>query len=197
MRGLPAPDFLEVAPPEGHICLIGDDGTPLVAAVAETLTARGWRVVAWSPASDPAQIASILETHGPVAVFIHLNPPGDGALFSAADEARLKQVFLLAGRLKMTLTESAQRGWAAWLTVTRLDGALGLTGGGSPVAGGFFGLTKTLALEWPDVHCRAVDLAPELSVERAVACILAELHDPNRRLVEVGWSAAGRVTIEV
>ncbi len=197
MRGLPAPDFLEVAPPEGHICLIGDDGTPLVAAVAEALTARGWRVVAWSPASDPAQIASILETHGPVAVFIHLNPPGDGALFSAADEARLKQIFLLAGRLKTTLTESAQRGWAAWLTVTRLDGALGLTGGGGPVAGGYFGLTKTLALEWPDVHCRAVDLAPELSVERAVACILAELHDPNRRLVEVGWSAAGRVTIEV
>ena len=178
------------------MCLVSDDGTPLATALTEALIARGRRVVLWSPASDPAQIASILEMHGPVAAFIHLNPPGDGALFSADDEARLKHVFLLAGRLKTTLTESAQRGWAAWLTITQLDGAFGLTGKGSPVAGGFFGLTKTLALEWPEVHCRAVDLAPDLSVERAVALILAELHDPNRRLVEVGWSAAGRVTIE-
>ncbi len=195
MRALPAPDFLEVKLPEGHVCLVNDDGTPLTAALMDALTMRGWRVVLWSPASDPARVAAILETHGPVAAFIHLNPPDDSVLFSAADEARLKQVFLLAGRLKTALTESAQRGWAAWLTVTRLDGALGLTGSGSPVAGGFFGLTKTLALEWPDVHCRTVDLAPDLPVERAVACVLAELHDPNRRLVEVGWSMAGRVTI--
>lgn len=193
---LPAPDVLEVALPEGHVCLLTDDGTPLTAALTDALTARGWRVAVWSPAAEPAQVASILETHGPVAAFIHLNPPGDNALFSADDEARLEHVFLLAGRLKTSLTESAQHGWAAWMTVTRLDGTLGLRGGGSPVAGGFFGLTKTLALEWPDVHCRAVDLAPDLPVERAVACILAELHDPNRRLVEVGWSAAGRVTIE-
>ncbi len=196
LRALPAPDFLEIALPEGHVCLLTDDGTSLTAALTDALTARGWRVVVWAPASDPAQVASILETHGPAAAFIHLNPPGDSALFSAADEARLEHVFLLAGRLKTALTESAQRGWAAWLTVTRLDGALGLTGNSSPVAGGLFGLTKTLALEWPDVHCRAVDLAPDLPVERAVACLLAELHDPNRRLVEVGWSAAGRVTIE-
>jgi NAD(P)-dependent dehydrogenase (short-subunit alcohol dehydrogenase family) len=187
---------MKVALPKGHICLISDDGTPLPRALAEALAARGWHVVLWSPASDPAQLAAILETQGPAAIFIHLNPPGDGALFSADDEARLKHVFLLAGRLKASLTESAQRGWAAWMTVTRLDGALGLHGNGSPVAGGFFGLTKTLSLEWPDVHCRAVDLAPELTVDRAVACILAELHDPNRRLVEVGWSEAGRVTIE-
>ncbi len=193
---LPAPDFLEVTLPAGHICLISDDGTPLTVALTDALTARGWHVAVWSPTADPTRIASVLETHGPVAAFIHLNPPGDDALFSAADEARLKHIFLLAGRLKPTLTESAQHGWAAWMTVTRLDGALGLRGGGNPVAGGFFGLTKTLALEWPDVYCRAVDLAPELPVQRAVACILAELHDPNRRLGEVGWSAAGRVTIE-
>jgi len=196
VRALPAPDFLEVVLPEDHVCLMTDDGTPLTAALTDALTARGWRVVVWPPVSDPAQMASILETHGPVAAFIHLNPPGDSALFSADDEARLKHVFLLAGRLKTTLTESAQQGWAAWMTVTRLDGALGLRGDGSPVAGGFFGLTKTLALEWPDVHCRAVDLAPDLPVERAIACLLAELHDPNRRLVEVGWSTVGRVTIE-
>lgn len=196
LRGLPAPDCMEVTPPEGHICLIGDDGTPLSPALAEALTAHGWRVVLWSPASDPAELPSILATQGPVAAFIHLNPPGDGVLFSADDEARLKRVFLLAGRLQPALTGAAQQNWAAWMTVTRLDGALGLRGGGSPVAGGFFGLTKTLSLEWPNVHCRAVDLAPALSVNRAVACLCAELYDPDWRLVEVGWSEAGRVTLE-
>ncbi len=163
-------------------------------ALAEGLTARGWPVVCRPPLTDPAQLASIGETPGMVAVFIHLNPPGTEALFTADDEARLKHVFLLAGRLKAMLTAAAQHSWAAFMTVTHLDGMLGLTGG-SPLAGGFFGLTKTLALEWPAVHCRAVDLSPTLPIDRAVNCILAELHDPNRRLVEVGWSASGRVTL--
>jgi len=196
LRALPAPDFMDVVWPEGHVCLINDDGTSLPGLLSQALTARGWRVALWSPASDAVPLSSIIETHGPVTAFIHLNPPGDGALFSATDEALLKRVFLLAGHLKATLTESAQREWAAFMTVTRLDGALGMTGCGSPVAGGLFGLTKTLALEWPDVYCRAVDLAPTLPVDRAVALILAELHDPNRRLVEVGWSETGRVTLE-
>jgi hypothetical protein len=58
-----------------------------------------------------------------------------------------------------------------------------------------FGLTKSLGQEWPDVHCRALDLSPELDPEQAVCSILSELHDPNRLLVEVGYSPVGRVTL--
>ncbi len=196
LRALPAPDFLEVALPEGCVCVISDDGTPLGGALAVALTARGWHVALCPPAVDATRLPEILEIPGSPAVFIYLTSPGEDALFAAEDEARLKQAFLWAGHLKSPLTEAAQHGWAAWLTVTRLDGALGLHGGGSPVAGGLFGLTKTLALEWPEVFCRAVDLAPELPLDRAASLILAELHDPNRRLIEVGWSEAGRVTLE-
>ena len=146
------------------------------------------------------QLADIAAQHGPVAAYIHINPPGTGDYFSARDQALLKHTFLMAKHLQAPLTQAARQGYAAFITVTRLDGMLGLADGGSPVAGGLFGLTKTLALEWgaggpQSVFCRAVDLAPDLDTPHAIQHILAELHDPNRHPVEVGWNAQGRVTL--
>lgn len=201
---LPAPDALDWALPEGHVCLLCDDGTSLAATLAHALTAHGWRVALWAPTDSaeqiPALLAAVTAAHGPIAAYIHLNPPDAGECFSARDEALLKHAFLMAKHLKAPLFEAAGRGDAAFMTITRMDGVLGLTGSGSAVAGGLFGLTKTLALEWREagahgVFCRAVDLAPTLDVDRAVALLLAELHDPNRQLVEVGWSESGRVTL--
>jgi len=205
LRGLPAPDSLELRFPEGYVCLVSDDGTPLANALALTLTAHGWPTILWQPVPSEAQIqrqlANITETHGPVAAFIHLNPSGTNDYFSARDEALLKHTFLMAKHLKPSLTAAAHHSFAAFVTVTRLDGMLGLTGQDSPVAGGLFGLTKTLALEWRSagprgIFCRAVDIAPEMSTDQAICVILGELHDPNRRLVEVGWSERGRVTLD-
>ncbi len=204
LRGLPAPDSLELALPQGRICLVAGDSIPLTSALTEALTARSWRVALWQSVPNEVQmqqqLADITETHGPVAAFIHLNPPNTDGYFSARDEALLKQTFLMAKHLKVPLTEAAQQGYAAFMTVARLDGALALTGGGSSIAGGLFGLTKTLALEWHTaqprgVFCRAVDIAPDFEINQTVQAILAELHDPNRRLVEVGWSKRGRVTL--
>jgi hypothetical protein len=84
------------------------------------------------------------------------------------------------------------------MTVTRLDGALGL-GGGSDlgvVGAGLSGLTKTLRLEWPGVACRALDIAPQIDVEDAVDAIVSELRDPDRSIVEVGYGDEGRLTLE-
>ncbi|MBN2002558.1 MAG: hypothetical protein JXA21_04310 [Anaerolineae bacterium] len=204
MHVLPAPDALDRALPEGHVCLLCGDDTPLTLVLTQALTSRGWRVVLWSPPESPEQIplalASVAENHGPIAAYIHINPPDTGDCFSARDEALLKHTFLMAKYLKVSLFEAAQHGAAVFVAVTRMDGALGLTGNGSVVAGGLFGLVKTLALEWraagtQGVFCRAVDIAPTLDVDRAVATLLAELDDPNRRIVEVGWSETGRVTL--
>jgi len=201
---LPAPDVLDWTLPEGRVCLICDDGTSLASALAHALTARGWRVALWSPVESEEQIsaslAAVTGKHGPIAAYIHLTPPDAGERFSARDEALLRHAFLMAKHLKASLVESAQAGAAVFMAVTRMDGALGLTGNGSAVSGGVFGLTKTLALEWrgtgaAGVFCRAVDLAPALDVERAVALLLAELDDSNRQLVEVGWRESGRVTL--
>ena len=78
-----------------------------------------------------------------------------------------------------------------------MDGQLGLGGTTdfSPLSGGLFGLTKTLNLEWESVFCRAVDLHPGIPPEQAARHILAELHDPDLRVVEVGYTPEGRFTL--
>jgi hypothetical protein len=135
------------------------------------------------------QLAAI----GPVGAFIHLNPSltdAEGA------KAVVKHVFFLAKHLQGSLNAAASTGRSCFMTVTRLDGEFGLGGGEfEAISGGLFGLVKTLNLEWPQVFCRAVDLAPDLDPGQAVQHILAELHDPNRLIVEVGYGAQGRTTL--
>ena len=84
------------------------------------------------------------------------------------------------------------------MTVTRLDGALGLSGSADlgVIGAGLPGLVKSLSLEWEEVFCRAVDVAPILAAEDAAQAVIAELDDPDRLLVEVGRGPAGRVTLK-
>jgi len=95
------------------------------------------------------------------------------------------------------IAAAARSGFGAFLTVTRLDGALG-TGQEHTlgvVAGGLPGLVKTLRLEWEDTFCRAVDLSPRLDSHTAAAHIVAALHDPHRGLAAVALGRAGRTTL--
>jgi NAD(P)-dependent dehydrogenase (short-subunit alcohol dehydrogenase family) len=163
-----------------------------------------------------AQLAAV----GSVTGFIHVEPglgrarseigPSNGdngardaGFFSTDTKARLKHVFLIAKHLQSSLHASARNRRASFITVTRMDGALGMdeTGNFDAVAGGFAGLTKTLslewrAMEWRGIFCRTVDVAPQFDAAQTAQTILAELNDPNRRLVEVGHGPHGRVTIE-
>jgi hypothetical protein len=109
----------------------------------------------------------------------------------------VRHVFLLAGQLKQSLNEAARQGRGYFLTVARLDGKFGLgnTSDSSAVSGGLFGLTKTLNLEWQSVFCRAIDLDSALDASHAVQHIVAELHDPNCLITEVGYGAHGRTTL--
>ena len=55
------------------------------------------------------------------------------------------------------------------VTVSRLDGAFGLRGlamHGEPTSGGLAGLAKTAGHEWPEVHCKAIDLDPAFARDR-------------------------------
>jgi hypothetical protein len=45
------------------------------------------------------------------------------------------------------------------------------------------------------VFCRAIDLSSDLDVDQSVQYILAELHDPNCLITEVGYSFQGRTTL--
>jgi NAD(P)-dependent dehydrogenase (short-subunit alcohol dehydrogenase family) len=132
------------------------------------------------------------------AGFIHLNPAGRGALFDEQDKALVKYAFLMAKCLKPALTHVNGTGERkCFITLTRLDGALGANAGSdySAIAGGLFGLVKTLALEWDQVFCRAVDVPPDATGDQIAARLIAETHDPNRLLTEVGYGSHGRTTL--
>ncbi len=226
-RILPAPDNLDMDLPAGHICLVTSEGTRVTVNLVQSLAARGWPVVVLRfptivvPQSEalPESIACVdlvemnepalqacLENialhHGPVGVFIHLSSVGiksslNQVEFPEGEKALLKVIFLAAKHLQPALTAAAERGRAAFLTVTRLDGEFGLSADAdfSPIIGGLFGLVKTLNLEWDLVFCRAVDISPALESRQVVDHILAELSDPNRLVSEVGYTLNERSTL--
>ena len=86
----------------------------------------------------------------------------------------------------------------AFVTVSSIDGKLGLNGGeGDIEQGGLFGLTKSLKFEWPKAFCKAIDLAPELNVKESLEIILEELQDADQSIVEIGRPSKGeRMTLE-
>lgn len=203
LRPLPPPDWLEFDPSAEHVCVITDDDA-LSPRLAETLAAQGWRVALLRlPETDEAighALADIAATHGPIGAFVYIH---HGDALDA--RAQVKAAFFAAKHLHAPLTAAGAQmhaGRPAFLTITRLDGALGLAQNPKSKIqnswlGGLTGLVKTLAQEWPSVFCRVLDLAPTLAPEQAAQIILAELHDPDRRVTEVGYSESGRVTLGV
>jgi hypothetical protein len=150
------------------------------------------------------KLREIVDRYGMIGAFIHLNPvfqiEQDSKIrYPEKERAIVKQVFLMAKHLKKTLNQSANRGYSCFMTVARLDGAFGLRQNNSysAIGAGLFGLTKTLNQEWRSVFCRAIDLSPTLTTEESVESIIAELHDPNRHLTEVGYSSQGRMTLAI
>jgi NAD(P)-dependent dehydrogenase (short-subunit alcohol dehydrogenase family) len=96
------------------------------------------------------------------------------------------------------LRAAGRRGGAVLLTVSRLDGAFGLANldpGREPVDGALAGLAKTAAAEWPEVCCKALDLAGDFAgPDEAVALVVEEMLRVGP--AEVGLAAAGRCTLE-
>jgi hypothetical protein len=206
------------------VCLVTDDGSPVTVQLAQALTRQGSKVIVLSfplslvPSRSPlpegvvrveltdlseahlqTQMENLMTSYGSVNTFIHLHPrsplsPSNSSSQAETDKAIVRQVFLLAKHLKTALTSSQSR--SCFLSAAWLDGAFGLTRSidFSAIAAGLFGLTKTLDREWPTVFCRGIDFSSELKAEAVVDAILAEMHDPNLALNEVGYSAQGRRT---
>ncbi|AFY41388.1 type I polyketide synthase [Nostoc sp. PCC 7107] len=218
LKILSLPDSLEFSLPEGHICLITDDGSLTTSQVAQSLTERGWKVVVLSfPQAIIAQqapltagveritladmseellqhkLSAIATNIGTIGSFIHIHPQG-----VEQDKAIVKHIFFVAKHLKKPLTETANYTRSSFLTVVRLDGAFGLehnTNYGA-IAGGLFGLTKTLKWEWPKVFARSIDLSPAIDPQKSAEHIIAELCDSNLYINEVAYGSQGRVTLK-
>jgi hypothetical protein len=204
--------------------VVTNEGTAFTTQLAGMLSSAGWKVVVWNfpealvqPASrelngEHPQIVQpgpelgdlqaaweeLSEQHGRAGGLIHLHPQPTGLTdFHSRERALVKQVFFLAGLFDGGRTEPQPGERSLFLTVTREDGLLGTAGLRDHFheSTGFPGLIKTLRWEWPDVFCRAVDLDPALALEELTAAVLAEMHDPDRGLAEVGVNADGRMTL--
>lgn len=186
---------------------------PAVSAISRTTPSIEGVPVVSVAAGDEPSVATALESvtrgYGSVGAVVYLHPPSkceDGplAIVGANDRPGLRSLFVLAKLLRREFSKAAGGVRTSFITVTLMDGVLGTSGllgdapaaGDAPYAGGTIGLTKTLRMEWPETFCRAIDLDPAMGAEQAAVAILAELLDPDRRVVEVGYGPLGRITLE-
>ncbi|MFH2000160.1 MAG: SDR family NAD(P)-dependent oxidoreductase [Planctomycetota bacterium] len=165
-----------------HPIWITDEDTGLAQKIAEKLKSRGFsqaRVVPFPVAED-----SVLPN--PLAGLILLTPA------KGVDDDFLRSAFLLVQKAEAGLREAGARGGALLATVSRLDGRFGLSGNGmgDPISGGLAGLAKTAGHEWPEVRCRALDLADDYPDPAGAAeALVEELFTEGP--VEVGMSREG------
>ena len=110
-----------------------------------------------------------------------------------------RSLYLLARAAEEDLNERAASGSAIVLAATGLGGELGFSGNGCESLqaghGGVIGFVKCLAMEWPEVMVRAIDMNASQSIGEIVETLLSELRDPQGPL-EVGSWDDRRVTWE-
>ena len=180
--GLPAVDVIERPYPAEPVAVLLDEGGADGDALATALKDEGWTVRRTTPRDDAAHT-------GRVDLYITLV---DAAQDWPDAEQWLTGTILTAGRAAEALDPATGR--AGFITVTRLDGGLGLHGRRGAVAslvGGVGGVVKTLAAERPALFCRALDIEPALSATEFTAAVLAEIRDAARDTLEVAVDEHG------
>ena len=147
-------------------------------------------------------LARLRQEAGPIAGLVHAATLGEGLESESALERahrEVKSLYLLARGLENDLREAGKSGGAFLLAPTALGGSLGF-GSTLPNAvpagqGGILGFVKCLALEWPEVLVRAVDLdgcRPSTELADQLATELEDREGP----LEVGHVGQRRVTWE-
>lgn len=191
---LPAIDALDRPFPADPVAVLVDHGGPDAVALAAGLARHGWTVrrIDLPIAADLALVERMFgdALAGPVQLVLAVL---DGEATWTGAERQLTETILLAKHARAALT-SVTEGRAAFVTLTRLDGGLGLLGTAEAEAGlvgGVAGAVKTLAAEAPRLFCRAVDVHPELDREGLLETVLAELADAAVDTLEVGVDRTG------
>ncbi|MBV9742495.1 MAG: SDR family oxidoreductase, partial [Acidobacteriia bacterium] len=161
-----------------------------------------------SPESVANLMALIARRQGPPSGIVHLLALDGEADFAAHDHSSwqkqlqfgVKSLFHVAKTAGKHLHEAAREGGASLIAATGMGGAFlaplpANTVAHFPGHGAIAGLVKTLALEWPEVYVKAVDINPGDSAEALARHLFEELHADDK-LVEIGYNGHGRVTLE-
>jgi acyl transferase domain-containing protein/NAD(P)H-dependent flavin oxidoreductase YrpB (nitropropane dioxygenase family)/NAD(P)-dependent dehydrogenase (short-subunit alcohol dehydrogenase family) len=153
-------------------------------------------------------IALVSQRQGPPSAIVHLLSLVGEPRFEAvgyegwSEQLRrgVQSLFYLAKAAGKLLRKAASEGGASLIAATAMGGnfLIDLPAGATanfPDHGAVAGLTKTLALEWPEVRVKAVDLNLEESGEALAGNLFEELHAADG-LVEVGYNGRRRVTLK-
>ena len=169
--------------PEGEFW-VTDDGLGLSASIVKVLSERGYRARLFGRDAVPEQIKDT-NLNGLVIV---------APTTIKTDENAILDAFRWLRAAGPSLRRTAGGGQSILVTVSRLDGSFGLrdlSSDADPTLGGFAGLCKTAGREWPEVLCKAIDLAPSLgSSLETVNRLVDEILFPGP--TEVGLTAEGR-----
>jgi acyl transferase domain-containing protein/NAD(P)-dependent dehydrogenase (short-subunit alcohol dehydrogenase family) len=161
---------------------VTDDDSPFTAELCSILLDHGCTV----RKVDPANAHQTIPT-GKLSGLVICAP------VAGTDDLFLENAFQLLKNASKALNQAAEEEGAVCVTVSRLDGAFGFGAGTilrDPLSGGLAGLSKTAALEWPEVACKAIDLAEFPNHAAAAGAVAIEML--RRGPVEVGLSPAGR-----
>ncbi|MDV6264966.1 hypothetical protein, partial [Rhodococcoides yunnanense] len=163
--------IIELGPDQAH-----SDG----AALADALSTDHWSVrrIHLTGTLDDSETTLTGTLDAPTDLCVDtVGPPLD---LSEATRA-LGATILAAKHTHPALVNTARTGTrAAFVTVTRIDGALGFVGDGDPVGAlscGVGGVVKSLGVEHPQLFSRSLDIHPALDGDRFTAAVLAELPD--------------------
>jgi acyl transferase domain-containing protein/NAD(P)H-dependent flavin oxidoreductase YrpB (nitropropane dioxygenase family) len=204
-----------------RVLLITEDGRGVAQAVAQQVRERGGRAVLvrldhgvraiqegvyqaslTDLESTTALVEMVRQQQGPIDGIVHLLPLGDETVFGAMDLAawrdrlrrEVKSLFYLAKAAAGDLKQAGETASAWLIAATAMGGAFGMDVSEQrsfPGQGGIAGLVKTLALEWPTVRCKTVDLDLENPAPLLAEQLLQEIAAGDEQ-VEVGYRGAQR-----
>ncbi|MDJ0362804.1 type I polyketide synthase [Rhodococcus sp. H29-C3] len=162
-----------------------DDGAD-AASITIELSNHGWSVEQVSATGTVNDIERTVAAAFDADVTLALVVAGASSGWSVASE-RLTATLLAAKYASVSL-ERAEGLRRAFVTLSRLDGALGFAGTVDPVCaliGGVGGVVKTLAAERPGLFCRALDVHPTVGADALVETLLIEISDAATDTLEV------------
>jgi NAD(P)-dependent dehydrogenase (short-subunit alcohol dehydrogenase family)/acyl carrier protein len=161
-----------------------------------------------SPESVAELIDLVIERQGSLAGIVHILSLAGEANFAAHDfhgwkeqlRHNVKSLFLLAKAGGKHLREAAGESGACLIAATGMGGSFLSDLPADAVAnfpdhGAVAGLMKTLAVEWPEVCVKAVDLDLREGGDALARHLLDELQDGDS-LVEVGYNGRRRVALK-
>ena len=162
-----------------------DDGSALARALVDHFGSSPAGAYLVTEASIPSS---------PCGALLLLGSSDAAVPFSEVALGVLHRAFSLVRQLHRELRKQK----AMIVSVSRLDGAFGLLmnrEGWDPTSGALTGLIKTVAQEWPELRCLALDLGPEFEPQEGAAAVALEMARLNGPM-EVGISARGSKALQ-